>query len=351
MARSRAKLETVLAIVLILLVLSTASGETTAGRMPTAVDAVLAAIERHRIVALGEIHGSIPQHAFIQSLIDDPRLGDVCDDIVVEFANSRYQDRIDRFIRGDEVSIEQIAPAWRNTAVSPFQQWQAPMYRELFEAVRRANLRSASGNGIRIVAAGVPIDWESVRTPEDHEPFLARSTHFAAVVEREVLGRGRRGLLIAGSAHVVERSDSRGAAERDPAAGKTLSAKYGDAYFSIIPVFAATEWPEGLAEEFDRFEAPTVIPIASSPLHRRDAGLVFRDIRKLGPDGPYNPFHGVPMSDVADALLWLGLSGDSTFAGDDPVGDDRGYYEELRRRAKIFGADWAALGIAPPDER
>jgi hypothetical protein len=68
-----------------------------------AIDGILAAFESHPIVALPDSHGSNQAHAFLLSLIRDPRFAQTVDYIVVEFGNARYQDVADRFLRGEEV--------------------------------------------------------------------------------------------------------------------------------------------------------------------------------------------------------------------------------------------------------
>jgi hypothetical protein len=46
-------------------------------------------------------------------------------DIVVEFGNSRYQDVMDRFVRGEDVPHAQLQPVWQNTAQA-HEIWDVP---------------------------------------------------------------------------------------------------------------------------------------------------------------------------------------------------------------------------------
>jgi len=94
---------------------ATAAGVATLGIVPSASaggdaidsnsrqlsDAVLAAFRRHRIVAVGEVHGQ--QDDALQTLLLDPRLPAVVNDIVVEFGNALYQPTMDRFVAGPAV--------------------------------------------------------------------------------------------------------------------------------------------------------------------------------------------------------------------------------------------------------
>src|SRR6266516_2044135 len=69
---------------------------------PTA--AILDAFRSHRVVMLGEgAHGNEQGHAFRLSLIRDPSFNLTVNDVVVECGNARYQDLMDRFVRGEDV--------------------------------------------------------------------------------------------------------------------------------------------------------------------------------------------------------------------------------------------------------
>src|SRR5690242_13548957 len=76
-----------------------AAGPGTTGIRPFA-DAAIAALREHRIVAIGEIHGQQEQFDAMQTLLFDPRLPGLVDDIVVEFGNGLYQPVMDRFTNG-----------------------------------------------------------------------------------------------------------------------------------------------------------------------------------------------------------------------------------------------------------
>src|SRR5258705_4656873 len=68
------------------------------------ITAILDAFKSHDVVALGDGgHGNEQSQAVRLSLLRDPRLAGVFNDIVVESGNAFYQDVIDRFIRGEDV--------------------------------------------------------------------------------------------------------------------------------------------------------------------------------------------------------------------------------------------------------
>jgi erythromycin esterase-like protein len=69
------------------------------------IPAILDAFKTHQIVALGEgAHGNEQGNAFRLALIRDPRFAATVNDIVVELGNARYQDVMDRYVNGGDVS-------------------------------------------------------------------------------------------------------------------------------------------------------------------------------------------------------------------------------------------------------
>src|SRR5262245_21809792 len=71
------------------------------------VDAILSAFDRHRIVAVSDLHGCVEEYDFYMKLVGDPRFPNVVNDVVLEM-NSSYQFLVDRFIAGDAVSDDVI---------------------------------------------------------------------------------------------------------------------------------------------------------------------------------------------------------------------------------------------------
>jgi hypothetical protein len=62
----------------------------------------------------------------------------IVNDIVVEFGSARYQDVMDRFVRGANIPPDVLARAWRDTT-QPNDIWDLPIYEETFRAVRDVN--------------------------------------------------------------------------------------------------------------------------------------------------------------------------------------------------------------------
>src|SRR5215217_4326573 len=71
-----------------------------------------------------------------------------------------------------------------------------------FRAFRDVNATLPPKRQLRVLLGDPPIEWERVRTPQDHYKWMEqRDTFPADLIEREVLAKGRRGLLTYGQMH------------------------------------------------------------------------------------------------------------------------------------------------------
>src|SRR5215472_2322359 len=95
-----------------------------------AVATITDTLNAYRLVAIGEMHRNQQVHDFIAALVRDPRFLPNGGDVVVEFGNARYQDRIDRYIAGEAVDQKGLSQVWRD-AVNILV-WDAPVYERLF---------------------------------------------------------------------------------------------------------------------------------------------------------------------------------------------------------------------------
>jgi hypothetical protein len=171
-----------------------------------AIATIIDAFRDHPIVGLNEGHGEERSHAFMLGLIRDPRFPSVVNDIVVEFGNSRYQDLIDRFIRGDEIPDGILRRVWQDTTI-PHTIWDRPIYEQFFRTVRALNTTLPRDRRLRVLLGDPPVDWATVRTLEDLRRSRAgRGRHPADVVLREVLAKGRRALVLYGAGHLYRQN-------------------------------------------------------------------------------------------------------------------------------------------------
>ena len=176
------------------------------------VKAIVEAFQSHALVALGNVEGGNEQsHAFQLSLIRDPRFAVAANDIVVEFGNARYQDVMDRFVRGEEVPYDSLRQVWQNTTQVEFE-WDLPVYEELFRTVRSVNTSLPRERQIRVLLGDPPIDWDKVQNLQDLQAGMGnRDAHAVEVIRREVLSKGRHALVIYGTQHLIRKNTVPGA--------------------------------------------------------------------------------------------------------------------------------------------
>ncbi|HWI17048.1 MAG TPA: hypothetical protein VNT81_04850 [Vicinamibacterales bacterium] len=168
-----------------------------------AVDGVIDALRAHQLVAITDPHGSVALRDFLRLVFSDPRFADVTNDIVLEVGNARYQPLVDDYANGGAVDEAALSQAWQNTTVP--NQISADV--EWFRIIRRINATRPAARRVRILLGDPPIDWTTVRTRDDHAKWLAQRDSFpAALIQTEVLAKGRRALIVYGHLHFQRRN-------------------------------------------------------------------------------------------------------------------------------------------------
>jgi hypothetical protein len=174
------------------------------------ISAIFDAIKRFPLVGVAELHFLQEWHDFMTRLLLHPALPSTLTDVVVEFGNALYQPIADRFVLGDQpVSRPHLEQIWR------YQGWDAPVYEQFFRTVRAVNWMRPAERRIRVLLGAPPMDVPNVHSASDQAFRRWWTTpvddYYVGLVEREVLGKGRRALLIAGGGHVLrglQRNDS-----------------------------------------------------------------------------------------------------------------------------------------------
>jgi hypothetical protein len=274
--------------------------------------ALLSAFDSHRVVALG----SPGDGSFVFDLIADRRFPDKADDIVVECGNAFYQPVMDRYIAGADVPVADVRRFWRDTA-QPSCGFSS-FYETLFPLVRRVNEKLPAAKKLRVLAGEPPVDWSTVTGPGDidHE----RDAHIAAVVENEVLAKGRKALMLYGWRHLVH------------GGGDNAVTRYEQDYPGVTYVVV---YHRRFERDNDRLEArmaswqvPSLLPFSGTWLGALDSSY-FPDMEDVPPG-----YHGFP---GADAYLYMGRR-DVLLA--EPISRsllDVDYLAELDRRADVLG--------------
>ena len=186
---------------------SVTAAQSSARRQPApveAIGAILDAFRTHDIVALPDPHGNVQVQAFLMTLIRDSRFSAMANDIVIETASARYQDAIDRFVRGDDVQHDELRKAWEEHTMPTIIGVQVE---EMIRAVRVINESLSHTRKLRVIAGDPPIDWDNMTDGQDHRRWVElRDAYPTDLIRRQVLDRGRRALIVYGQGHLQRRN-------------------------------------------------------------------------------------------------------------------------------------------------
>ena len=304
-------------VVMTLLALAAPAARAQAG--PQAVlDEILDLYKTRDVVLFGEMHDAKLNYEFRLALLKYPRFADTVQDIVIESGNSLYQETLDDFIlKLKDVPPQDLRPVWRNTTM-PTGVWDPPIYEAFIRAVREVNAARPPDKRIRLLAGDPPIDWRTVATGDDFQKFLAQRDEAPfMIIDREVLRKGRKALVIYGGAHLIK-------AEGRKTIRALLEEKYPGKAYSLIPwsvrynpvdVFQGIPGV-GAAPAFLRLDGPEW------------AGVTAKKIFRYLPDRP--------VGEIMDAILYLGSGPDEMLNESPEALNDAAYQNELKRRRDIL---------------
>ncbi|HEY1951879.1 MAG TPA: hypothetical protein VGG76_03645 [Gemmatimonadaceae bacterium] len=295
-----------------------------------AIPALVGALRTHSVAAIGELHWCRQAGDFYIALVRDPGFQRVVNDIVVEFASGQSQALLDRYIvAGDSISPDTLRTIWRNTTKAA--SWESPIYARWLAAIRDVNRALPPGRRIRVLAGDTPIDWNRLHSQADWNRLGDNNVTFANVIEKEVIAKGRKALVVLGNNHLA-----RGGTFRDRATNTAslVEAKYpGSMYLALIYYGpfgdSAADWQIAV----EQWPAPAVFPLA-----RNWTG------------NPVGTSAGqLPLAAFADALLYLGPRNALTIENPPPGALDSAYRRELARRSWIEFRDSTRVNrILPP---
>ena len=303
-----------------------------------AIPAILAAFDRYETVAMPEAHGDKDLDDFIFSLIRDPEFPEKVNDIAVECGNSLYQPILDRYIAGENVSFAEVQKVWRNTTQPMC--GMSGFFEQFFPLVRAINQKLPAVRRLRVLAADPPIDWEQVKTIDDYLRFKDRDVSIASVMEKEVLAKHRKALMLFGVVHLMH-----GVNVPPPGNAVTIYEKdHPHVTFVINNLADDFNLPASAVNRFANWPAPSLALAKGAWLGGMELANVFPVPFSLNQDCQpvYNFPQQKPMADLVDAFLYLGPS-DLMLAEPIPadVALDTGYMTKWL---------WRSALITPPAE-
>jgi hypothetical protein len=324
-----------------------------------AVEGVLQVFHDHQLVAIGDNHAMAEEGAFYVALVRDPRFATTVQDVVVEFGGGSHQAVMDRYLNGDAVPYDQLRLIWTDGAGFVPGAMNRMEYAAFFAAVRAINIGLPPDRRIRVWLGQAPIDWSTIHSRAEQRPLsVGRDRYAVDLIEREIVAKGRKALLIWGQAHFED------GAVFLPTLGPTLRAAHPGSLYYINPYFGFNEAACDAA--FEARAARWPIPALIAPLK---GSATLKAMRKPGctidPGLAQDPKGMKPellttlranddhLAGVdADALLYLGKEAGVTVSPVDPAFYlDEAYFKEMSRRNEIMlgkPIDWAGFIAANP---
>lgn len=272
---------------------------------------IIDALRTHDIVTLTDPHGNVQMQAFLLSLVRDPRFADAVNDIVIETASARYQDAIDRFVRGDDIERDVLRKAWEDHTVANSLGIQAG---ELLRTVRTVNSSLDDARKLRVIAGDPPIDWDNVTSGQDHRRWIElRDSYPADVIRRQVLDRGRRALVIYGQLHLQRRQIASNYDMSTWQSQTLVSLLERDAVVRLFNVWTLLDRSGELPDGVRSWQVPSLAAMQGTTLGEMDFGMYSRGLGRrfairsgqLVPL-PQEEWRTMRMEDQFNALLYLG---------------------------------------------
>jgi uncharacterized protein (TIGR03435 family) len=286
-------------------------GETLKPLIPVdAVEGILDAFRTHQVVAMSDPHGNQQQYDVLMTLVQQPRFFQTVDDIVIEGANARYQDLVDRFIAGGKVTVEELRPLWQESTQVQLV-LDSPIYTELLPAIRAVNAKLPQPK-LRVLLGDPPIDWAAVKTPADHRQWIEQREVFpAGLIRREVLARKRRALVVFGQMHFQRQNAVANFTSEGPAATiVSLLEEPGDTRVFVVWTLASDRRPA----EVSGWRYPNLAVVRGTVLGA--APVAYEGPRYAIRDGkpdvarplPREEWRSMRAEEQYDAVLYLGPS-------------------------------------------
>jgi len=267
-----------------------------------AVSAVLAAFEKYEVVGMPEAHGLKDVDDFILSLVRNPAFSEKVNDIAVECGNSLYQPILDRYIAGEDVPFTEVRKVWRNTT-QVMCAWSG-FYEQFYPLVRAINQKLSTGKRLRVLAGDPPVDWDQVKDYDDRWKFGDREASIASVMEKEVLSKHRKALMLFGTFHLFHGQEKSAVSiyERD----------YPHLTFVISELGSFdTDLPALSSSPFASWPIPSLIRAKGTWLGALDLGHFIPNPVSIDNDCSAHKVEFPkslqrPMENLVDAFLYLG---------------------------------------------
>lgn len=240
------------------------------GFQNTIIREILLQWNKSDVVCLGEDHGSARDSALRIALIEHPDFIRTVNTVMVEFADSKQQELLDRFvIDGEDMPREKLRLAWSSTSGSEV--WDLPVYEDFIRSVRKINLKLPRDRRIRLLGG-------------DTSGEKNRGRSIREAVSREILDKNLKALSIYGSRHCERR-------------GFGFPGELADKYPGKIWAVIAFDDPNEGKRIFGLGDFPQYVRITGTEKAGLSADKIFAPGRSKSP---------ATLGDVTDAVVYFG---------------------------------------------
>jgi hypothetical protein len=266
-----------------------------------AISAILAAFERYEVVAMPQDHGMQDLDDFIFSLIRNPAFSGKVNDIVFESGNSLYQPILDSYIAGEDVPFTEVQKLWRKMGQPAA--GASAFVEQFYPLVQALNHKLPPQRRLRVLAGDPPIDWDQIKSSDDVIRLVHRDQGIASVMEKEVLSKHRKALMLFGTFHTMHNT---------PGSAVSLYEKeYPNITFVVseLGIFD-TDLPSLYDSKFVNWPIPALARAKGTWLGAFDLGHFIPPGIRIDQD--CNVHHDFPkalqkpMEEYVDAFLYLG---------------------------------------------
>jgi len=137
---------------------------------------------------------------FVFSLIRNPTFSEKVNDIVFESGNSLYQPILDRYIAGEDVPFTEVQKVWRKMGQPAA--GASAFVEQFYPLVRALNQKLPPQRRLRVLVGDPPIDWDQIKSFDDVRRLVHRDEGIASIMEKEVLSKHRKALMLFGAFHL-----------------------------------------------------------------------------------------------------------------------------------------------------
>jgi len=334
-------------VLLVVFTMTIAYGQTQAANKPEpaeanpqpAVSAILSAFDKYEVVAMPQGHGMQDLNDFILSLIRNPGFSEKVNDIEVEFGNSLYQPMLDRYIAGENIPFTELQKVWRKMGQPA--PGASAFVEQFFPLVRALNQKLPPERRLRVLAGEPPVDWDQIKSMDDVVRLVHRDASVASVMEKEVLSKHRKALMLYGTFHLLHGTGG--------SAVSLYEKDFPNLTFVIseLGIFD-TDLPSLSSSRLATWPIPSLALAKGTWLGALDVSHFIPppiriDERDCKVHNEYPKALQKPMEDLVDAFLYLGpqdLRLKEKIPAD--IALDANYRAEFQRGAAMFGFPDAA---------